>query len=137
MRRMKQIKSTVEENNEAFIARIMEEMRSAFKAEQQGITNSGFVKHQSQNSNDFLAKLMENRNILSEIDAKVEKISNAEELASKVQNLVLSRSVGGVDNSEKFLKLDRHIQDLTWWSKASLIVSITSSACLMFYVFSR
>jgi hypothetical protein len=101
MKRMKQIRLTVQENNEEFIAKTMQELGTLFKPGQHEITTSGVAQADSQLSNDFLALLNENTKMLGAIDAKVE---------------------------------NRHIRDLAWWSKASLIASVTSSACLMFYM---
>ncbi|CAB3984694.1 Hypothetical predicted protein [Paramuricea clavata] len=104
MKRMKQIRLTVQENNEEFIAKTMEELGTLFKPGQHEITTSGVGQAHSQLSNDFLALLNENTKMLGAIDAKVE---------------------------------NRHIRDLAWWSKASLIASVTSSACLIFYMLSK
>ncbi len=137
MKRMKQVRSTVQENNEAFIAKTMEEFRTLVKPEQKTI--SEMTTDQTKASNEFLALLNENTRMLNAIDSKVAKFSN-----EKVQELLVPRNLDdkgddrlNLKNSSSFVELEKRLQDLTWWSKASLIATATSTACFMFYVLSK
>ena len=127
MKRMKQIRLTVKENNEAFIAKTMEELRASSST------------NRNQRSNDFLAMLNDNSKMLEAIDAKVEKFSSEEIFASKVKELVVSCNENNkMPNLEDpSSELHRCVNDLTWWTKASLVVTVASSACMMLYIFSK
>lgn len=128
MKRMTQIRLTVKENNEAFIAKTMEELRAT----------SGVATNHDQISNDFLAMLNENSKMLEAIDAKVEKFSSEEIVASKVKELVVScyENKKMPNSEDPSSELHRCVNDLTWWTKASLIASAASSACML-YVLSK
>ena len=130
MRRMKQIRLTVQENNDAFIAKTMAELRTLVKSEEITITDK------AKTSNDFLALLNENTRMLNVIDSKVGKFSNEE--------LVVSRdlshddeNLSNLENSFSLVELDRRIQDLTWWSKAGLFATVASSTCFVIYMLAK
>ena len=127
MKRMKQIRVTVEENNNAFISKTIEELRPLFQHEQQGMSSSEIPTNQT--TNDFLELLHENNKRLSAIDEKLEKFSDEENFASKVQEPVVSRH----DSQKSNVGIDRRLEELTWWSKASFIATMFGSACLIIY----
>jgi hypothetical protein len=127
---MKQIRLTVQENNDAFIAKTMAELRTLVKSEEITITDK------AKTSNDFLALLNENTRMLNVIDSKVGKFSNEE--------LVVSRdlshddeNLSNLENSFSLVELDRRIHDLTWWSKAGLFATVASSACFVIYMLAK
>jgi hypothetical protein len=127
---MKQIRLTVQENNDAFIAKTMAELRTLVKSEEITITDK------AKTSNDFLALLNENTRMLNVIDSKVGKFSNEE--------LVVSRdlshddeNLSNLENSFSLVELDRRIQDLTWWSKAGLFATVASSTCFVIYMLAK
>ena len=129
MKRMKQIRSTVQENNDAFIAKTIEELRTLVKPEQIPITDP------TRKTNNFLALLNENTRMLNVIDSKIEKFSNEEPLVSR--NHLEDKLESNLNNSSSFAKLDKRIQDLAWWSKAGLFATVVSSACVMVYILSK
>ena len=129
IKRMKQIRLTVKENNEEFIAKTMGELRA---------TSSG-AANQDQIPNDFLAMLKENSKKLEAIDEKVEKFTSEEVLASKVKELVVScyENKMPLNLEDPSSQLQKCLNDLTWWTKASFVGTVITSACTMLYVISK
>ena len=134
MKRMKQIKSTVQENNEVFLGKTMEEIRVLLKPEQRETTASEATKDQL--PRELFPLINENKEMLQAIDAKVEKSFNKETLAPRIQEC----SDENLSNSESSLNtagLGRRMEDVIWWSQASVIATLTTSACLMIYLLSK
>ncbi|XP_028393163.1 uncharacterized protein LOC114517576 [Dendronephthya gigantea] len=134
LKRMKQIKSTVQENNEVFLRKAMEEIRILLMPEQHQTTTTEAT--QDQRPNEFFALLNENRKVLGAIDAKVDKFFDKETLVSGIQE----RNDENISNSENSLNsagLSRGMEDVIWWSQANVIATVASSVCLMIYLLSK
>ena len=134
MKRMNQIRLTIHENNNAFITKTMEELQRLVKHEQ--LTTSSETPDNPNVSDKFLELLNENSKKLHEIDSKVKTFPNEETIASKVEELLIYNK-SNFENPSSHFGIDRRLDHLTLWSKASFIATVISSACLMFYVFSK
>lgn len=139
-KRMKQIKVTVQENNEAFTARTMDELRALLKTGKHRVPTSKDDTN-SEVLNDFLALLNQNNKMLEVIGEKVEKVSRDGIFASSPKDNVISlingEEIPNYPNSLSFVEQDSHMKDVVWWTKASLIASVTTTAFIIFHMLSK
>lgn len=146
IRRMKEIKLTVQENNQTSMAKIVDELKRVLQFEQLGLTSTDDTRTDGLQSR-------ESRKTLSEILAKLEELSerdldragSVKNLASDIQQLKHDLSskwnlerepLSNSENSSAFLALERNLRDVSWWTKVSVAASLSSVSCsLLLYMF--
>lgn len=143
---MKEIKLTVQENNQTSMAKIVDELKRVLQFEQLGLTSTDDTRTDGLQSR-------ESRKTLSEILAKLEELSerdldragSVKNLASEIQQLKHDLSskwnlerepLSNSENSSAFLALERNLRDVSWWTKVSVAASLSSVSCsLLLYMF--
>lgn len=146
---MKQIKLTVQENNQAFMAKTMEELKIILQSENIELMSTGdsSLRSSSTDSNMHISK--EDNKILTEVCAKLEKFSESDlqsvkSLSSAVKELKQEISkkpisepehVSYRENSSYFRDFEQQFRDVSWWSKASMVASVTSVSCSLLLYF--
>ena len=128
IRRMKQIKITVEENNQAFMTNTMEELKTIFQSDD-GRTSRG---------NSTKPEKMSNLDLNSMKQILATEIRELKQELSEKRHLEVGQC-SNLQDSSTFLDFERSLHDVSWWTKASVAASLASAVscslllCSAFY----